>query len=273
MTNAFQENAFQIDAFQIIQESTETSVLIQQILDYYVNLLIIQYNQKPKARATIEAVIREMLAEGVLFDIQNGFDIETAVGSQLDILGKYIGIDRFYLATEFTDNYFGFADATDLGGTSANIVGFDDATAPDKEGLFLSATDVVAAQFRLNDEAYRFLLKLKIVQNYSNHSASSIDDAMAFFFPDQIIFKDNYDMTITYFVFDLSSNLIKAALNKQVFPKPMGVGLQAIVGQDYFGFTDATAGNIPSYLVGFNDATAPDKEGFFFNTNSDIITT
>jgi len=87
---------------------------VNEIVDFYTNLLIIQYNQKPKARATIAAMVREMIANGVLFDIQDGFNLETATGTQLDILGKYIGIDRFYLDNEFNGAYFGFADATNI---------------------------------------------------------------------------------------------------------------------------------------------------------------
>jgi len=154
---------------------------------------------------------------------------------------------------------------------TVTIIGFDDAAAPDKVGLFLSAQDVISEQYRLNDEAYRFLLKLKIVQNYANHSAKSIEDAINTFFSGEITFKDNFNMTITYFINDVSSALIKAALNKKVLPKPMGVRLEAIKTNNYFGFADATKENIPDYIIGFNDAAAPDKTGRFLDANSDII--
>lgn len=62
---------------------------------YYSNLLILQYHNKPKAKATIEATVG-LLPDDLILEVINGFDIETAVGKQLDILGIYVGVDRFY---------------------------------------------------------------------------------------------------------------------------------------------------------------------------------
>lgn len=64
--------------------------------EYYSNLLILQYNGKPKAKATIEATT-SLLPDQLILDVINGFNIETAQGKQLDILGKYVGVDRFYV--------------------------------------------------------------------------------------------------------------------------------------------------------------------------------
>lgn len=63
---------------------------------YYSNLLIMQYHNKPKAKATIEAAVG-LLPDDLIMEVINGFDIETAVGKQLDILGEYVGVDRYYL--------------------------------------------------------------------------------------------------------------------------------------------------------------------------------
>ena len=63
---------------------------------YYSNLLIMQYHSKPKAKATIEESVA-LLPDDIILDVINGFDIETAVGKQLDVLGEYVGVDRYYL--------------------------------------------------------------------------------------------------------------------------------------------------------------------------------
>lgn len=63
---------------------------------YYSNLLIMQYHNKPKAKATIETTVG-LLPDDLIMEVINGFDIETAVGKQLDILGEYVGVDRYYL--------------------------------------------------------------------------------------------------------------------------------------------------------------------------------
>jgi hypothetical protein len=63
---------------------------------YYSNLLILEYHNKPKAKATIEACVA-LMPDDLLREVLGGFDIETAVGKQLDILGEYVGVDRYYL--------------------------------------------------------------------------------------------------------------------------------------------------------------------------------
>ena len=197
---------------------------ITNIVEYYKNLLIIQYNNKQKAQSTIELLTNEFWASGIAQDVRDAYNIDTAIGEQLDILGKYIGVDRFYTSTQLNDDYFGFADATNTGGVSANIVGFDNATSPDKSGLFLSSDAVIGNEFELNDETYRTLLKLKIIQNYSNHSMQSISESLFTFFGDSIIVVDNYDMTITYFIGDASSALVEAAIAKGVLPNLIVTG-------------------------------------------------
>ena len=71
--------------------------------EYYSNLLILQYHNKPKARSTIEATT-SLLPDDIIQDVINGFDINTAVGAQLDILGEYIGLDRSYVKDGVVSN-------------------------------------------------------------------------------------------------------------------------------------------------------------------------
>lgn len=67
---------------------------MSEYTDYYADLLILQYKTQPKARATISALTSQVIADGILLDVINGFNLLTAVGKQLDILGKYIGLSR-----------------------------------------------------------------------------------------------------------------------------------------------------------------------------------
>jgi hypothetical protein len=67
---------------------------VNEIVEYYVNLLIIQYANKAKARATIDALVRPVVMDKVTLDVQEGFNLDTAVGSQLDMIAKYVGVTR-----------------------------------------------------------------------------------------------------------------------------------------------------------------------------------
>lgn len=66
----------------------------QEIIDYYSNLLILEYLQQPKAYATIQTSVTPFVMDQLPIDVQNAFAIPTAVGVQLDILGKYVGASR-----------------------------------------------------------------------------------------------------------------------------------------------------------------------------------
>ena len=69
----------------------------QELLDYYKNLLILQYNkQGGTARATIDTIVNEVLGALVAKQVEEGFNIDTAFGKQLDMIGKYVGINRYY---------------------------------------------------------------------------------------------------------------------------------------------------------------------------------
>jgi hypothetical protein len=252
-----------------------TAEELQEIVDYYTNLLIIQYHNKTKAKATVDLFINELIASGVMFDVRDGYDLDIAVGVQLDILGKYIGTDRFYYSQDFTADYFGFADAADIPGVSANIVGFNDAVAGlIKEGDFLDSEKVISTLFSLSDESYRKLLKIKIVQNNINYAFKPIVDGLFTFFGLEIIPLHNTDMSITYLIADNPKNdfFINALIQKECLPKPAGVSLQVLNNNSFFGFADAASlTSIPDYIKGFNDAVAGlIKDGGFLNADGGI---
>lgn len=65
-----------------------------QIAEYYADLLIIQYRGQPKAHAMMKAWVTPVIMDQLPTQIQNAFNLNTAVGVQLDILGKYVGVSR-----------------------------------------------------------------------------------------------------------------------------------------------------------------------------------
>lgn len=67
---------------------------LQELINYYVSLLVLQYNDKPKALGTIEALADVAVMDMLPISVQNAFSIDTAIGVQLDILGKYAGVVR-----------------------------------------------------------------------------------------------------------------------------------------------------------------------------------
>ncbi len=97
------------------------SATSEQLLSYYANLLIAQYYNKPKAVGTISALMAGTGAYGILANaiynqVRDGFDLATAVGQQLDYLGKLRGVDRYF-------------NTLDLDKVFMQVVSYDD---PDK---------------------------------------------------------------------------------------------------------------------------------------------
>lgn len=221
------------------------STTIQTLVDYYVALLILQYGTAERAKATIEATtkvlnpINSETGELLLKDVETGFDVDTAIGPQLDTIGKYVGLERFF--NDFADisgSYFGFAeysenppDPSKYGLT--DYAGFDGSTIP-----VLTYDDFSIVTNFIDDETYRFLIKLKILKNTIDHSNKSIDDGLFTFFGTDLVMDDNLNMTMTYFVETDILSTVQLAAQKDLLPRPIGVGVNFIEQLDggYFGF-------------------------------------
>lgn len=194
---------------------------IDDVINYYQNLLIVQYNQKEKAKAEIGLFTEQLLNNDIYSQVAEGFDLDTAVGNQLDILGKLIGVNRFYQET----------------------------------GEVLS---------RLSDDDYRLILRLRIVQNNSDHSEKSIDDGLFLFFTDKIVMSASDNMTMVYFVKSDSERIALIAFSKGVLPRPMGVNLNGLIVRDnsFFGLITYNTNIVSTNITGFTDYTEGfDKEG------------
>lgn len=66
----------------------------EELATYYANLLILQYLGKPKAYATVVAQVTPVFIDQLPVAVQDAFNVETAVGVQLDVLGDYVGASR-----------------------------------------------------------------------------------------------------------------------------------------------------------------------------------
>lgn len=66
-----------------------------QVVQYYQGLLILQYQGKPKALATIAALVSMVIADQVYRAVQDAFSLDTAEGVQLDAIGNIVGASRY----------------------------------------------------------------------------------------------------------------------------------------------------------------------------------
>jgi hypothetical protein len=201
---------------------------LQTTKEYYAELLLYQYINQPKARATIEAFVDIALVDLLPQTIEQSFNIETAIGAQLDIIGEYIGLSRKLSIPVFRD-YFTFDDQESL---SDETFGFTDYESLETNAstYFYSYINTVSGESSLNDDDYRVLLKLKLFLNSSQNTYFEITAALKQFFGTKIVMYDQLNMKINYFISDEVTNvlIISIAELAGLLPKPMGVLIDGI---------------------------------------------
>lgn len=145
---------------------------LNQIQEYYANLLIYQYRGQPKAYATIKLVANQVLCDGLFFLFPAAFNLETAVGAQLTIIGKIVGVPRNVLGINPYATYFNFTRSQ---GTPASI-GFNRSSTTVDPDFFLRAQ--VQTTYTLTDFEMLNLIRLKIIYNNTFSSFSQLKQSL-----------------------------------------------------------------------------------------------
>lgn len=181
------------------------------ILDY-LNLLTSEYAQQPNftavcsLNASILVQIQEVLASMVPL-----FDLNQAIGNQLDIIGQWVGVSR-NVAIPISGVYFTWDGAPSLGWDYGTWQPFN------------APTEVTV----LPDDAYLLLIKAKIAANSWN---GTLEGAYAIwsilFTTTSILIQDNQDMTYNLCVVGgIIDSLSLALITGGYIPlKPEGVAV------------------------------------------------
>ncbi|MBU9832504.1 DUF2612 domain-containing protein [Rahnella sp. FC061912-K] len=215
----------------------------------YTDLITNYHSQKPLFVNHIDLITRPLTdASNVMTSLIREFDIDEAIGVQLDTLGKWIGRTRV-VSQPISGVYFSF---------DTDGLGFD-------QGVWQGPYDPDAGFTNLSDETYRIVLKAKIAINHWNGTNETLpailDTALAGSgLTMQIV--DNQDMTISVWVFpetdisNVSLELIAAIRQGYLTVKAAGVWAGDIqtpsietpsVGNKFFGFDMDN-----EYIAGFD---------------------
>lgn len=219
---------------------------IEDVKNYYADLLILQYRNKPKARETIKIGADIYLGDGVIFQLQDILDIDTAEGAQLDIIGKILDCPRVVQGIYNDMIFFQFYDGPDS-------VGFSTVGNP-QGGNFRTIQNYNQSEYSLPDDDYRFLLKFKSAVNVMRGSERGIDDALWNVFQGDVLLKNNHNLTITYIVSAERTLAALAAKQLGYYRAPEGVGANYVLRvpspSQIFGFN--RKGIINKTVVGFS---------------------
>jgi hypothetical protein len=167
-----------------------------------------QYRNKPKAGAwyQITRTLGDKLCS-VYSQIRATYDVETATGVQLDVIGRVVGVSREYIYQEII-NYVQF------GGTSAQFGG----TTSQFNSALSSFTDTV------DDDLYRLIIKSKIYKNNQTATYDDIITALDYVIPNnEITVINGSDMTFSVnFGVPLTTAQALAMDNFPITPEPQG---------------------------------------------------
>lgn len=202
----------------------------------YLGLITREHASKPRFMAYNTMLLQPVLDfQAFCESVTPAFDIDTAVGIQLDTLGKWIGMGRA-VPVPITGVYFTF----DTG------PGFD-------KGIFRGQYDPTTTMESLPDEQYRRVLKARIEYNHWNGSIPQAVDGMKRAFPEADLIIQTYPGgSMTYVLYGPLKPIDQAIFDAGYFDfKPAGVSFERHLSTIHpvFGF-DANGTNTRGFDAG-----------------------
>lgn len=204
----------------------------------YTQLITSQHKDKPRFVAAVDLVASAFGQIGdTALALTDAFNIDTAVGVQLDVIGLWVGISR-NVRVPITGAFFSWDDA-DLGWDLATWKAPYEAS----EGITV-----------LDDDTYRTVLKAKIGSNYWDGSMEQVEVIGAEAFSTMgvtCIVLDNMDMTADIYILGAPPQVLIEMIKRGVAPpKTAGVRITgyilASIGAPIFALsvetTSVTAG-------------------------------
>lgn len=188
------------------------------LLTYYSDLLIAQYATQPNMVATTQLLVNQSLCDGLPQELQVCFNLNTAIGNQLTIIGEIVGVPRNIFGLDLANTFFNYTDYT-TGTTSA--IGFGSyTTSPYSTSLFRSYFD--SATYMLTDGQMLQVILLKILFNNTYSSTKNIVSGLWQLYGSAVQFVDNKNMTCTYNVSQPYHIAFTVAQYIGILLRPMG---------------------------------------------------
>lgn len=185
-------------------------------IDDYLALVPSANAGQPDFMAMLRVLLQPFVnIQNALAAMPDDFDIDNALGPQLDAIGVRVGLSR-QLSVPITGVYF----ALDTAG-----VGLD-------QGVILGPFDPIDGLTSIDDETYRLFLKIKILANSWDGSFGELQMILAAIAGSGtfIFAQDNFDMSYTIGVSGIVPSALFVALLRQTntWLRPMTVSVNTI---------------------------------------------
>ncbi|WFC66420.1 DUF2612 domain-containing protein [Achromobacter denitrificans] len=193
-------------------------------VEKYLDLITAFHRDKPKFSAMVGAVSKCFVdAQNLYAQMVAAYDLDAAVGVQLDAVGEWVGISR-NVQTPLVGVYFSF----DIAG-----LGFD-------EGVWQGPFDPDTGVTSLDDDTYRLLIRAKIAANHWDGTLEGSAAILNLIFGNtgtHVFIQDNGDMSIDIGVSGQRPTAIFLALltGGYIPVKPEGVRVNYYIVPDVAG--------------------------------------
>lgn len=219
----------------------ETGGEVMAALTDYLDLLTSEHGDRPRFAATVSAVVRPLVEQMTLLaGLPAQFDLDGAVGDQLDIVGQWVGISR-RIRTLLTDVYFSLDN---------EHLGFE-------QGVWKGPHDPDTGLTRLDDDTYRLVIRARIGANHWDGTLARGSEILNGIFGGgtHAFIEDHQDMSMTIGITGkIPSAVYLALLAEGYIPlKPEGVRVDYVIvtpvdGVSLFGFDMEN-----EYVAGFDE--------------------
>lgn len=181
----------------------------------YTQLITSEHNDRPRFMAMVALVTGSLAdATNAALSLPDAFDLDAAIGAQLDVVGQWVGITR-QVKTPLAV-YFAF---------DTEGLGFD-------QGTWRGRFDPDSGLTQLDDDTYRLLIRAKIGANHWDGTLAGSKPILDLVFPGPAVafIEDNQDMSMTIGIAGVPPSALELALltGGYIPIKPEGVRVNYI---------------------------------------------
>ena len=180
-------------------------------LTKYIERVPVQHRERPKFKATLTAFVSPFARlQELLADTTRQYDVDEAIGNQLDVVGQWVGVSR-NIPTPLDGIYFEWQGSKSVGWNA---------------GQWKGRYDPAAGLVALDDDTYRSLVKLHIAANSWDGTTDKAYQAWSEIFTgSQVVIEDHQDMSFSMGITgQLKSTAQKAIFTGGLSPfKPAGI--------------------------------------------------